>query len=151
MDPQNNRLSVIDTAGVFLESKWANGGFVMTPWPGGFDGLGRYTAPILIPGSEAFEIELLRYDANFEKTDTVAVPSDPVKRDFFEHRQESGRGRGFMRAGVPFQGALRWTFSPSGTVWVLITDHYRLFELAVGVLVDLGDRAPRQDVVELVE
>ena len=27
----------------------------------------------------------------------------------------------------------------------------RLFELAMGVLVDLGDRAPRQDIVELVE
>src|SRR5215211_857939 len=33
----------------------------------------------------------------------------------------------------------------------LLGASYCLFELAVGVLVDLGDRGPRQDVVELVE
>ena len=80
MDPSNNRHSVFDTAGTYLEGKHAPGGFVIMPWPGGFD---RY----------------------FTRSD------------------------GRLSAGVPFSGGLVWQPSPAGTIWALITDQYRLFEL----------------------
>ena len=37
LDPSNNRISVIDTAGTYKTSHPALGGFVIMPWPGGFD------------------------------------------------------------------------------------------------------------------
>lgn len=80
MDPSNNRHSVFDTAGTYLEGKHAPGGFVIMPWPGGFD---RY----------------------FTRSD------------------------GRLSARVPFSGGLFWRPSPAGTIWALVTDQYRLFEL----------------------
>jgi hypothetical protein len=125
MDPQNNRISVFDTAGNYLEAKRAAGGFIIMPWPGGFDAAGRYYAPVPLTG-ENFRIGLVRYDASLTPIDTLATPRDPVDRESFEHRVAGG---GRMIAGVPFQGGLRWLLSPNGTIWAMITDQYRLFEL----------------------
>jgi hypothetical protein len=123
MDPQNNRLSVIDTAGAYVHGRTAAGGFVMHPWPGRADALGNYYAPVLHSGRWA----LVRYDHAFTAVDTLHPPRDPVQRDRFELRGPTGGG---IVAGVPYQGGLVWRLSDRGTLWALITDEYRLFELS---------------------
>ncbi|HEX7052241.1 MAG TPA: 6-bladed beta-propeller [Longimicrobiales bacterium] len=125
MDPQNNRLSVFDTAGVYLEGKPALGGFIILPWPGRFDARGRYYAPVPVTGRDGFHMDMVRYDTAFTPMDTLRPPDDPVEREGFELRSE----RGHIVAGVPFQGRLTWRISPAGTIWALITDQYRLFEV----------------------
>lgn len=124
MDPQNNRVSVFDTAGAYLEAKHAAGGFMIFPWPGRFDDAGHYYAPVPLPG-DGFRVGMVRHDREMNPLDTLETPEDPVERAFFEHRSE----RGAMMAGVPFSGGLDWKVSPSGTIWALVTDQYRLFEL----------------------
>jgi sugar lactone lactonase YvrE len=69
---------------------------------------------------------LVRYDGSFAPQDTLERPSDPTDRDKFEIRRD---GLVRVAAGVPFQGFLTWRLSPAGTIWALITDQYRLFEL----------------------
>jgi hypothetical protein len=123
MDPSNARLSVFDTAGAYVEGKAALGGFVMMPWPGRFDEGGRYYSALLREG----RWRLVRHDASFLPLDTVEVPRDPVSREWFEIRDSEGRPR--LRAAVPYQGFLDWQVSPAGTMWALIADQYRLFEL----------------------
>ena len=126
MDPQNNRISVFDTAGEYLEAKQAAGGFIMIPWPGRFDDKGNYYAPVPRPGRERFSIGMVRYDAALSPTDTLDTPTDPVERERFELTNSTG---GFIWAGVPYQGSLMWRLSPWGTIWAMLTDEYRLFEL----------------------
>lgn len=125
MDPSNNRHSVFDTAGTYLEGKHAPGGFVILPWPGGFDRQGRYYSPTPLRGSGGFRMALVVHDASMQPVDTLEPPRDPVEREYFELRNDGG----FIRAGVPFSGSLNWQLSPDGTIWALVTDQYRLFEL----------------------
>jgi len=122
MDPQNNRISVFDTAGTYVGDRHAAGGFIILPWPGRFDTSGRYYAPIPRTG-ERFRIGMLRYDSQLTPMDTLDVPRDPVQRESFS----SPDGR--MMAGVPYQGGLTWRLSPAGTIWAMLSDQYRLFEL----------------------
>jgi hypothetical protein len=124
MDPRNNRISVFDSAGTYIEGRHAAGGFIMFPWPGRFDAAGRYYAPIPRPGPE-FRMAMLRYNADFMPIDTLDVPRDPVQREYFELRSQQGS----MIAGVPYQGGLTWRLSPAGTIWAMLSDRYRLFEL----------------------
>jgi len=123
MDPSNNRLSVFDTAGVYLGSKPALGGFIVIPWPGGYDHAGRYYTPVMSSG----EFAVARLDTTFAVIDTLFPPRDPVRREFFEHR--SGNNS-FMRASIPFRGGMLWRLSRRGTIWAMFTDEYRLFELS---------------------
>jgi hypothetical protein len=127
MDPQNNRISVFDTAGNYVEAKPAAGGFIMIPWPGRFDDAGRYYAPIPRPGGEGFHIGMVRYDVSLSPIDTLDVPTDPIERASFDLTGNSGS---FIRAAVPYQGSLTWHLSPAGTIWAMLTDDYRLFELS---------------------
>src|SRR5690606_6414550 len=122
MDPSNNRHSVFDTAGTYLEGKRALGGFVILPWPGGFDREGRYYSPVPMRG-EGFRWALVMHDAAYQPVDTLEPPRDPVEREDF--RSPDGR----ISARVPFSGGLVWQPSPAGTIWALVTDQYRLFEL----------------------
>ena len=126
MDPQNNRISIFDTAGTYVDGKPALGGFIIMPWPGGFDDEGSYYAPVP-QGGRDFRIGLVRYDSGFAPRDTLQPPTYDVARESFEHRSPGG---GMMMAGVPYQGGLTWQLSRRGTIWALITDQYRLFELA---------------------
>jgi sugar lactone lactonase YvrE len=127
MDPQNNRISVFDTAGNYVEAKPAAGGFIMIPWPGRFDDEGRYYAPIPRPGGERFHIGMVRYDESLSPIDTLDVPTDPIERASFDL---TGNAGSFIRAAVPYQGSLTWRLSPAGTIWAMLTDDYRLFELS---------------------
>ena len=123
MDPSNNRHSVFDTAGTYLEGKHALGGFVILPWPGGFDRRGRYYSPVPKFGGDGFSWALVMHDAAHQPVDTIEPPRDPVEREYFT------RSDGRLSARVPFSGGLFWQLSPNGTIWALITDQYRLFEL----------------------
>lgn len=125
MDPSNNRLSVFDTAGAYLEGRPALGGFVIFPWPGRFDAAGSYYAPVPLTDGE-FRVGMVRYDASMNAVDTLSTPRDPVERERFELRDGSGGG---IMAGVPFQGTLIWRISDAGTIWAILTDEYRLFEV----------------------
>lgn len=124
MDPQNNRISVVDTAGAFVAEHRALGGFFIYPWPGGFAGASYYTAAP-DESAEDFHVWLVGHDTAFTVLDTLIMPSDPVTRERFELRS----GDGVMMAAVPFSGSFRTRMSPQGTVWGLITDEYRLFEM----------------------
>lgn len=129
MDPQNARVSLFDTAGTLIESKPAAGGFTMQPWPGGFDDRGRYYAPGPRVG-ERFSMVLVRYDALPTPVDTLEFPKDPITRESFVVRDAAGRPR--IMASVPYQGGLQWKFSTAGTIWAMVSDQYRLFELSSG-------------------
>ncbi len=125
MDPSNNRLSVFDTAGVYLEGHPALGGFIIIPWPGRFDAGGSYYAPVPLTDGE-FRVGIVRFDTSMTAVDTFSPPEDPVERERFEHHNDSG---GVMMASVPYQGSLLWRLSDAGTVWALLTDEYRFFEV----------------------
>ncbi|NIP82581.1 MAG: 6-bladed beta-propeller, partial [Gemmatimonadetes bacterium] len=126
VDPQNNRLSVFDTAGTYLEGHAMPGGFTLIPWPGGFDRHGRYHYPVPRRSEGEFRVGLARYDADLRVVDTLALPTDPVEREYFELRSDQG----FARASVPFAGSFQRRLSPDGTLWGMLTDEYRMFELS---------------------
>lgn len=124
-DPQNNRVSVFDTSGAYLRGHSMPGGFVLIPWPGRFDRRGSYYYPVPLPSDEEFRLGLTRYDSSMAVQDTLAVPDDPVDREYFELRSEDG----FARIGVPFTGGFDWLLSPEGTFWGLLTGRYAMYEL----------------------
>lgn len=125
-DPQNNRVSVFDTSGAYVRGISMPGGFTIIPWPGRFDRRGSYYYPIPLPSDREFRLGLTRYDSGMAVQDTLAVPDDPVDREFFELRSEEG----FARIGVPFTGGFDWLLSPEGTFWGLLTGRYSMFELS---------------------
>lgn len=125
-DPQNNRASVFDTAGQYLRGPSMAGGFILLPWPGRFDRDGHYYWPVPLPSQTEFRMGLVRYDSALAPVDTLAVPDDPVQREYFELRQGD---EGFARVGVPYTGGFRWALSPRGTFWGFLTGPYRMFEL----------------------
>lgn len=126
MDPDNNRLSVIDSAGEVIETHRAHGGFIIIPWPGRFDREGYYYSPAPMMEAGSFRIGLLRSGITFSSADTLVVPIDPVERNTL-----TAMG-GRIRAAVPFQGGLTWRLTPSGTMMAMVTDQYRIFELDRG-------------------
>jgi hypothetical protein len=123
MDPGNARISVFDSAGGHVRTIRTGVGFVMLPWPGGFDKDGFYYAPVLRSG---FRFDIVRFSLDYEPLDTITVPTDPVQREEFELVVD---GRVQADEPVPFQGAFVWRLSHSGTIWALVSDQYRLFEL----------------------
>lgn len=119
------RVSIFDTTGSFLRQERTDGGFVVKPYPGGFDPMGRYN--VLIPtGGMRF---MARFDQSYNLIDTISLPEDPVEGEYFENVSENGSST--MRAGVPFQEYMTWRFSPTGTVWTLLTGSYRLTEMTI--------------------
>lgn len=127
IDPQNNRISVLDSAGTYLEGMQTPGGFIIIPWPGGFDAAGNYYSPVPLPSDEGFNMGLMRLDPSFTPIDTVAIPRDPVERERFEIRREDMR---WLRS-IPFTGGFDWRLAPSGTLWGTLTGEYRLFQLSL--------------------
>lgn len=126
MDPGNARISVFDTAGSYIESIRAPRASTVLPWPGGFAGDGIYHSP-LVRFRPTFRMDLVRHDRAFAPLDTIPVPGDPVERQEFSIVVD---GRVVEDEPVPFQGGLDWWLSSSGTIWALLTDRYRLFELS---------------------
>jgi len=125
MDPRNQRASVFDTAGKHVWSRQVPGALFMLPWPGGFDRRGYYYAPIAKVES-GFRIALGKFDHDFAPVDTLGIPVDPVDRPQFTIVRN---GNVVADEPVPFQGRLSWRLSDEGTIWAMVTDQYRLFEL----------------------
>ena len=126
VDPQNNRISVIDTAGTFVRSHTTIGGFIIMPWPGGFDDQGYFYNFVPLRSEERFRSALVRYDTALTPLDTIQPPRYEGPENFFELRSD----RGFMRAGVPFSPGLRTRLHPEGKFWALSTGDYRLLEMS---------------------
>lgn len=126
VDPQNNRVSVFDTAGTYLAGHPMPGGFIIIPWPGGFDLRGHYYSPIPRPSEAGFQMGMAHFDESMTAIDTLEVPDDPVERPHFEMR----RGDAAWMASVPYTAGFDWLLSPAGTFWGMFTGDYRLFELS---------------------
>ena len=124
VDPSNNRISVIDTAGSFVESHPTAGGFVIFPWRGGFDDQGFFYTYLPMAG-EGFRFGLVKLDAALQPVDTIIPPQSESEGEFFELRS----GDGWMRAGVPFTPGLEWQRARNGNIWFALTGEYRLGEL----------------------
>ncbi|MCZ6856871.1 MAG: hypothetical protein O7F70_02620, partial [Gemmatimonadetes bacterium] len=125
-DPANNRISVFDTAGTYVEGHRALGGYVITPWPGGFDDRGRfYNYGVDPAASDGFGLVLVGYDETLEPADTIRIPQRTGEGNFFELRSERGR----MRAGVPFSAGVTWRFVRcTPYIWFAHTGDYKLFQ-----------------------
>lgn len=129
-DPENNRVSVFDTAGALVYSHPSPGGFILIPWPGGFDDAGRYYSPVIIPDEDAdfgMRIGLAQFDSELQPLDTLTPPDDPY--DPGDRRFELRGEDGYMAARIPFTPAFRWRLERHGTLWALITGDYKLFQL----------------------
>jgi len=125
-DPRNNRISIFDTSGAYVEGRNMPGGFGTSQWPGGFDRVGHYHLPIRTFDSEGgLVLALVRLTAAHVVVDTLEVPTDPKERDVFVLLFPNG-GRAEM--GVPFAGEFEWRLAPSGNLWGMLTDDYRLYE-----------------------
>jgi sugar lactone lactonase YvrE len=127
MDTRNNRMSVFDTTGAYITSHRRPGGFMILPWPGGFDDHGRVYDMVGVPRDGDFALAMVRYDAQMTPMDTFYMPPEE-DGDFFELVGEGGSSR--MRAGVPFSPGPVSRFDPEGYVWMGITDQYRLHRVS---------------------
>ena len=123
MGMDQGRVSIFDTAGTYLRGERADGGFFMRTYPGGFDPMGRYNVVLLAGGMRT----MARFDQSYNPIDTITRPENPEDGEYFTHVTEDGGSR--ARASVPFQGFMRWRFSPAGTVWTLLTGRYELTEM----------------------
>jgi len=128
-DPQNNRVSVIDTAGTFVGSHRMIGGFVIIPWPGGFDTAGYFYnfLPDMREGGRGFRMLLVRYDSAMTPLDTLVPPRWQGPQEFFE--LTSADGESHMRSSVPFTPGLDWELTPAGDFWFIHTGTYELFRV----------------------
>jgi hypothetical protein len=123
-DPQNTRISVFDTAGNLLRSHHMAGGWVMNPWPGGFDTRGHFYNFVPAPSPSGFEIRIVRYDTALVALDTLTPPRWTGPENFFEFVSPDGSSR--MRTSVPYSPGLDWELSPQGDFWLVLTGPYEL-------------------------
>lgn len=123
-DPQNTRISVMDTAGSLLRSHHMAGGWVMNPWPGGFDTHGQLYNFVPAPSADGFQIRIVRYDTAMAALDTLTPPRWTGPENFFEFVSPDGSSR--MRTSVPFSPGLDWELTPDGDFWLVLTGPYEL-------------------------
>jgi len=128
-DPQNARLSVIDTTGAFVTEHRMPGGFFMTPWPGGFDLAGGFYLPVPLNRDGEFGLAIVRHDLELNPLDTLPRIENPNPPRRWELVNPDGDGR--LVASVPFWPGLTRTRAPQGTQWGLMTGDYTLFEVGV--------------------
>ncbi|MGD8868822.1 MAG: hypothetical protein PVI01_14435, partial [Gemmatimonadales bacterium] len=130
VDPENDRISAFDTAGTYLHGQRTLGGFILVPWPGGFDNAGSYYTPVLMPAEGnaqvPFRVALEKYNTRFELIDTIMPPLGPDRgvRTFSLRRGDSS-----LSAGIPFAPEFHWHLHPSGTIWALDGGDYRLVQV----------------------
>jgi hypothetical protein len=130
-DPENNRISVIDTAGSFVGSRRMIGGFIWNPWPGRFDTAGFFYnyMPDVGPGRD-FKMYMVRYDTLLNPLDSLVPPEWQGGEEYFEFASPDGRSR--WRTGVPYTPGLDWRLSPAGDFWFVHTGSYELFRVTPG-------------------
>ena len=128
MEMAEGQVSIFDSTGSYVRGqRLGSAGWMIRPYPGGFDPLGRYNVAIPLRDEEGWTVTMARFDQSLTPIDTIAIPDDPYEREVFEIVNEQGSS--VMRAGVPFQGSLVWRFSPTGNLWTLLTDKYELTEI----------------------
>lgn len=126
-DPQNGRISVIDTTGTFVVEHRMPGGFFMSPWPGGFDLAGRYYMPVPMQVDGQFAVGTVRHDGALNPLDTLPRVVNPNPPERFELVSPDGDGR--LISTVPFSPGLTSTRSPQGNQWGVMTGEYMIFEV----------------------
>jgi hypothetical protein len=129
MDVRNSRFTVFDRAGRHVADHRRPGGFIMLPWPGGFDREGRVYDVGMAPGEDnRFRTALIRYewlgDEGIEPRDTFAIPR--YEAATFTFSDSEGRMR--MAAGIPFAPTQFWRLV-DGRIWIGISDRYRLHQI----------------------
>lgn len=125
VDPQARRVSWFDSAGTFLRSHAAGGGFVIMPWPGGLGRDGALYDVVARQEDGRFGFGLVRYDTAMTAGDTLRPPRWDGQA-YFEHQT----GGGSLRATVPYTSSLQWLLTPDGDFWALRTGSYELFRLS---------------------
>jgi 6-bladed beta-propeller len=128
-DPQNNRISVVDTGGNFTRSHRMLGGWVIMPWPGGFDARGAFYNFVPDPSpTRGFAIKMVRYDTALVALDTLTPPRWTGPENFFELVSADGRNR--MQSSVPYSPGLDWELTPDGDFWLVLTGSYELYRVS---------------------
>ncbi len=127
VDPGNSRISVFDTTGVYATMQRILGGYVMMPWPGGFDDAGRlYHYGLDLDAEPGGRFVMVRFDTLMNPLDTIRMPQPPDDR-YFELQSEGGS----MRAGIPYSAGITSRIGPRGYLWFANTGEYRVFKRAV--------------------
>jgi hypothetical protein len=121
-DGQNNRVSVIDTAGTFLTSHRVIGGFTIRPYPGIFDPQGRLYTYFPDRSTGEFLWAFTRVDTNLAVLDTIIPPRRTDQAQYFEIRTPNDQSR----STVPYTPTLQWALSPTGDFWMVHTGRYEM-------------------------
>jgi len=127
-DPQNTRISVLDTAGNLVRSHRMAGGWVINPWPGGFDTRGGFYNFVPAPSPDGFAIKIVRFDTALTALDTLTPPRWTGPENFFEFVSPDGSSR--MQTSVPFTPGLDWALTPDGDFWFVLTGPYELYRVS---------------------
>jgi hypothetical protein len=139
-DMQNARFSVFDRSGAHLTDHRRQGGFVMLPWPGGFDAHGHvYDVGMAPDPGDGFRFAFVRHELRpaSQGGDGGAEPGLKARDTMVIPRHEDGprftlrdaEGRTRIIASVPFAPGLVWRLA-NGYLWACITDTYRLHRIA---------------------
>jgi len=123
-DPGNARITVFDSAGVYLEQWWMPGGSSTSRRPY-VDTAGNYYTPVwwLSAPSGEQSTGLARLSPDGEIVDTLLTPTwDFVAAEV----QAFGEGLGLTTARVPFTPQPLWTFSPLGYLVGGLSTDYRI-------------------------
>jgi hypothetical protein len=127
-DPNNTRVSVFDSSGAFVTSHPMQGGFAISPWPGGVDTAG-YFYNFVPDMSGEFRTLMIRYDSAMTPLDTLVPPRWQEPEQYFELVMENARGRSVSRTSVPYTPGLDWQLTSAGDFWFVHTGPYELYRL----------------------
>jgi sugar lactone lactonase YvrE len=125
MDGQLTRLSIFDADGTFHTSHNRPAGFVTIPWRGRVDGQGRVYDVGMAAVNDDRRMALVRFDVALVPLDTLVIP--PHETPTFDATDEAGRRA--RSVSVPFAPTQVWHIAADGTVWIGVTDEYRLHQL----------------------
>jgi sugar lactone lactonase YvrE len=135
LDGGNSRFAVYDTAGKLVATHRREVNVVTAPWALGFDTQGRLydLASISVAGDEPRRI--VRFGPGLQPEDTFQLPA--FRRPVFELVSKQGSATMVRQEVVPFAGVQEWCVDPLGSVWVGVTDRYRIVRHRFDGSVDL--------------
>ncbi len=129
MEVGNSRLSVFDTTGTFIRSHPRPGGFYMMPWPGGLDREGYlYDLNVISRELTSWRRGYVRFDRDMTPRDTFALPE--YEQSSYELRSAEGVRR--MSVTVPFSPSHFSALTPTGDLWLGVSDRLRLHRVSFG-------------------
>jgi sugar lactone lactonase YvrE len=125
MDGQLTRLSIFDADGTFRGSHNRPAGFVTIPWRGRVDRQGRVYDVGMVAVNDLRRMALVRFDTALVPLDTLVLP--PHEALTFDATDEAGRRA--RSVSIPFAPTQVWHIAPDGTIWIGVTDEYRLHQI----------------------